>query len=56
MIYDQTSFEPANPARLLVPRKPFVSYAQNFEDVMLHRALGAVERGFYVDVEACEPE
>ncbi|RST54557.1 FkbM family methyltransferase [Variovorax sp. MHTC-1] len=31
---------------------PFVSYAQNFEDVMLWRALGQVERGFYIDVGA----
>ena len=31
---------------------PFVSYAQNFEDVMLWRALGHVEHGFYIDVGA----
>jgi FkbM family methyltransferase len=31
---------------------PFVSYAQNFEDVMLLRALSHVENGFYVDVGA----
>ncbi|SDD67372.1 methyltransferase, FkbM family [Variovorax sp. CF079] len=30
----------------------FVSYAQNFEDVMLWRALSHVERGFYIDVGA----
>lgn len=30
----------------------FVSYAQNFEDVMLFRALRHVEYGFYVDVGA----
>ena len=30
----------------------FVSYAQNYEDVMLWRALRDVERGFYVDVGA----
>jgi FkbM family methyltransferase len=33
----------------------FVSYAQNFEDVMLHRALKQVERGFYVDIGAQDP-
>ncbi|WP_321858879.1 FkbM family methyltransferase [Burkholderia cenocepacia] len=33
----------------------FVSYAQNFEDVMLWRALAKVERGFYIDVGASEP-
>jgi FkbM family methyltransferase len=32
-----------------------VSYAQNFEDVMLWRALKHVERGFYVDVGAKDP-
>jgi FkbM family methyltransferase len=34
---------------------PFVSYAQNFEDVMLWRALREVERGFYIDVGAQDP-
>jgi FkbM family methyltransferase len=34
----------------------FVSYAQNFEDVMLWRALGHVGRGFYIDAGACEPD
>jgi len=33
----------------------FVSYAQNFEDVMLWRALKHVEGGFYVDVGAQDP-
>jgi FkbM family methyltransferase len=32
----------------------FVSYAQNFEDVMLWRALKHVERGFYIDVGAAD--
>jgi FkbM family methyltransferase len=34
---------------------PFVSYAQNAEDVVLRRALGHVERGHYVDVGANLP-
>ena len=34
----------------------FVSYAQNFEDVMLWRALRHVERGFYIDVGAADPD
>lgn len=34
----------------------FVSYAQNFEDVMLRRAFRDVEAGFYVDVGAWEPD
>lgn len=33
----------------------FVTYAQNFEDVMLHRALKHVQRGFFVDVGAQHP-
>jgi FkbM family methyltransferase len=34
----------------------FVSYAQNFEDVMLHRVFGSAERGFYIDVGAWHPD
>ena len=34
----------------------FVSYAQNLEDVMLHRALHDVEQGFYIDAGAWHPE
>jgi len=33
----------------------FVSFAQNFEDVMLWRALKHVENGFYIDVGANDP-
>ena len=33
-----------------------VSYAQNFEDVMLHRALKNIDQGFYIDVGANDPE
>jgi FkbM family methyltransferase len=35
---------------------PFISYAQNYEDVILWRALRDVENGFYVDVGAADPE
>lgn len=35
---------------------PIISYAQNFEDVALWRALSDLERGFYVDVGAADPE
>jgi FkbM family methyltransferase len=35
---------------------PFISYAQNYEDVVLWRALREVEGGFYVDVGAADPE
>lgn len=34
----------------------FVSYAQNHEDVMLWRALKHVERGFYIDIGANDPD
>ena len=32
-----------------------ISYSQNFEDVMLWRALQHIERGFYIDVGANDP-
>jgi FkbM family methyltransferase len=35
---------------------PFISYAQNYEDVILWRALRDLERGFYVDLGAADPE
>ena len=34
----------------------FISYSQNFEDVLLWRALGKVPHGFYIDVGANDPE
>ena len=34
---------------------PLISYAQNFEDVMLWRALGQIEHGVYIDVGAADP-
>jgi len=33
----------------------FVSYAQNFEDVMLWRALGSIQNGSYIDIGAQDP-
>ena len=33
----------------------FVSYAQNYEDVILQRALSDIRHGFYVDVGAASP-
>ncbi len=33
-----------------------ISYAQNFEDVVLWRALKGVNEGFYIDVGAADPE
>ena len=33
----------------------FISYAQNFEDVLLWRALGHLEHGFYIDLGAWSP-
>ena len=35
---------------------PMVSYAQNFEDVMLRRALQDIESGYYVDIGAADPD
>ncbi len=32
-----------------------MSYSQNFEDVMLYRALKSVSKGFYIDVGANDP-
>lgn len=34
----------------------WISYAQNFEDVMLMRALYDIEHGFYIDVGAQHPQ
>jgi len=33
----------------------FISYAQNFEDVILHRALKDIKNGVYIDVGANDP-
>jgi FkbM family methyltransferase len=33
----------------------FISYAQNYEDVMLWRALKHIKKGFYIDVGANDP-
>jgi FkbM family methyltransferase len=33
-----------------------ISYAQNGEDVVLWRALRHVEKGFYIDIGACDPD
>jgi FkbM family methyltransferase len=43
------------PTRDVRRAEPIVSFAQNFEDVMLWRALGSYGPGFYVDVGAGEP-
>src|SRR5215475_889153 len=34
----------------------FISYAQNYEDVMLWRALKHIDHGFYIDVGANDPD
>lgn len=33
----------------------YLSFTRNFEDVMINRALGAVEHGFYIDVGGYQP-
>ena len=35
---------------------PWISYAQNLEDVLLHRAFRGIDRGRYIDVGAADPE
>jgi FkbM family methyltransferase len=43
-------------SRFVYPRlHAFVSYAQNAEDVLLHRVLGSVSKGTYIDVGASDP-
>ena len=34
---------------------PFISYAQNLEDVILSRVFKSIEKGFYIDVGAQDP-
>jgi hypothetical protein len=34
----------------------FVTYAQNFEDLMIWRAVHDVAAGFYIDVGAADPD
>ena len=45
-----------HPISAIKENERFVSYAQNFEDVMLWRALKDVDKGFYIDVGAFHPE
>ena len=33
-----------------------ISYAQNFEDILLWRALKNIKKGFYIDIGAQDPE
>lgn len=40
----------------MVAENTMISYAQNFEDVMLMRALANIERGRYIDVGAAWPD
>ena len=35
---------------------PFITYAQNFEDLMLYRALRHVNDGLYIDLGAADPD
>jgi FkbM family methyltransferase len=41
--------------QLLRAKKMFVTYAQNFEDVVLWRAFKTIEKGFYIDIGANDP-
>lgn len=56
--FDQLVTKPAavsavSPACL--PRSPMISYAQNFEDVVLNRVFHNVNQGHYVDIGAFDP-
>ncbi|MCZ8377233.1 MAG: hypothetical protein O9342_17815 [Beijerinckiaceae bacterium] len=39
----------------MADQEAFVSYAQNFEDVILWRALRTVEQRHYIDIGANDP-
>lgn len=39
-----------------IARMNFISYSQNFEDIMLWRALNYLGKGFYIDVGAWSPD
>lgn len=56
MSTDQIGAAPPISPATLVGSAPFISYAQNFEDVMLWRALRAVVGGRYIDIGAGEPD
>jgi FkbM family methyltransferase len=43
------------PSQPVTIHMPFISFAQNFEDVMLFRALKHVQHGTYIDVGANDP-
>ena len=47
--------DPDNSLDVAIDPVRIVSYAQNFEDVMLWRALGDVEGGTYIDIGAAWP-
>jgi FkbM family methyltransferase len=38
-----------------LPRSPMISYAQNFEDVVLNRVFHNVNQGHYIDIGAFDP-
>ena len=50
--------KPLRQALAAAPRmeNPMISYAQNFEDVMIARLFDAGYRGFYVDIGAAHPD
>lgn len=54
----EAAVDPAHKNRTIsrqVEPVPFISYAQNFEDIRLWRILKTVENGFYIDVGANDP-
>lgn len=53
--YDKLQAGVATDASFSLGTYPFVSYAQNSEDVLIWRALGDIPNGVYVDVGAGHP-
>lgn len=56
--FDQLVSEPAATclvSPMCLQRSPMISYAQNFEDVVLNRVFHNVDQGHYIDIGAFDP-
>jgi FkbM family methyltransferase len=58
LLHRKNNFELNNTHNMNIPRdiKYFVSYAQNMEDAVLHRALKGINKGLYIDIGAQSPD
>jgi FkbM family methyltransferase len=54
-LFTTTSCRSCSTAQHLVRACQVISYSQNLEDVMLFRALGHIQQGFYIDLGAFHP-